>query len=103
MLPASSVESLDSSRPDYEYAAAEVASSLNKNKYTVLNLDEHSIFQLEAAKTALKEYQYEDFTAGEAAHLVAQHSSDFVHHLEQEAPAPGSLLSQVCLFEGVLD
>lgn len=104
MLQASSVESLDISRPDYEYAAAKVASSLNKNKYTVLKLDERSIFQMEAAKTALEEYEYEDFTAGEAAHLGAQPSSGFVCHSEQKAPAPGSpvsLLSQVCIVEGL--
>lgn len=106
MLQASSVESLDISRPAYEYAAAKVANSLSNNKYTVLKLDEQSIFQMQAAKTALEENEYEDFTAGEAAHLGAQPSSGLVYHSEHEAAAPGSpvsLLSQVCLFGGLLD
>lgn len=100
MLQASSAESLDNTRPDYEYAAAEVASSLSKNKHTVLKLDEHSIFQMEAAKTALEEYEYEDFTAGDAAPLGAQPSSGLVYQNEVHAPgSPVSLLSQVCIIE----
>ena len=77
MLQPSSVESLDMSRADYQYAAAGVAGSLKENRCTVLQLDEQSISQLETAVAALKEL-HEDFTASIACHLGAQ-PSDFTY------------------------
>ena len=101
MLQPSSAESLETSRPDYQYTAEETASSLKENRYAVLQLDEQSIVQMETAHAALKEF-YEDFIAGGAFHMVAQHSSEFAYHPGHEAAAPGSpvsLLSQVCLIK----
>lgn len=99
MLQTSSVESLDTSRPDYQYAAAEVAGSLIENRYTVLQLDEQSISQMQTAQAALKEL-HEEFSASVAHHLDIQHCSDFTYPPGHRAAAPGSpmsLLSQVCL------
>ena len=101
MLQPSSAESLDISRPDYQCAAAEIASSLKVNRYTILQLDEQSIFQMEIAQAALKKF-HEDFNASEVCHLGAQQSSDFTYLPGHEAAAPGSpvsLLSQVWLIQ----
>lgn len=102
MLQPSSVESLDVSRADYEYAAAEVAGSLNENRFTVLQLDEQSVFQMETAQAALKDF-HREFTASVASDLGAQHSSsDFKYLPGREAAEPGSpmsLLSQVCMIK----
>lgn len=106
MLHPSSAESLDTAQPDYQSAAAEVASSLTEHNCTVLKLDEQSVFQMEAAQTSLKEV-FEAKDAIYAAQLGAafKHTSGFVYLPEHDAAVPESAvswLSKVCLLRSLL-